>query len=192
MTSNIILRRLLAVHDALDDAGLPHAFGGAIALAFHVGEPRATSDIDVNITADPDDPEPTLRALPRPVRWSADDASAVQRDGQVRVWWRQDPFDTPLDLFLPQHPRLHELVVRRAERVALLGRTIPILTATDLMIFKVWYDRSKDWVDIEEMLRYAKADHREAAAWITELLGPDDHRLGSLRRRVEEVEAGSG
>lgn len=189
MTNNVILRRLLAVHEGLDAADLPHAFGGAIALAFHVGEPRATSDIDVNITADPLHPQPTLQALPARVAWGDDDIAAIQRDGQVRVWWREDPFDTPIDLFLTQHPRLHELVVRRAEQVELLGHTIAVLTATDLMIFKIWYDRRKDWADIEEMLRYAKADHREAAGWIAELLGPEDHRLATLQQLVTEVGA---
>lgn len=189
MTSNIILRRLLAVHDGLDDAGLPHAFGGAIALAFHVGQPRATSDIDVNITGDPDDPERVFRSLPGPVRWDADDGRACRCDGQVRLWWREEPFDTPIDLFLPQHPRLHELVVSRAEQVELLERTIPVLSATDLMIFKVWHDRRKDWADIEAMLAYDKADHREAAEWITELLGADDARIDTLRALVAEVNA---
>lgn len=86
MTSNVILRRLLELHDALRSAGLDHAFGGAIALAFHVGEPRATSDIDVNITSDPDDPERVFTALPRQVRWDADDASSCRQHGQVRLW----------------------------------------------------------------------------------------------------------
>ena len=41
--------RLLAVHDALDGAGMPHAIGGAIALGYCVVEPRGTRDLDVNV-----------------------------------------------------------------------------------------------------------------------------------------------
>jgi len=34
--------QLLAVHDGLDAAGIPHAIGGAIALGYCVLEPRGT------------------------------------------------------------------------------------------------------------------------------------------------------
>jgi hypothetical protein len=44
-----LVDRLFAIHDALADAGLAHAFGGAIALAYCVEEPRGTRDLDVNI-----------------------------------------------------------------------------------------------------------------------------------------------
>lgn len=187
MTANIILRRLLHVHDGLEQHRLAHAFGGAIALAFHVGDPRATSDIDVNVTADAADPARVFRALPDQVRWSGGDVRACQYDGQVRLWWRQEPFDTPIDVFLPQHPRLHEQAVLRAECVELLQRSVPVLTATDLMIFKMLYARRKDWADIEAMLRYGKADHDEAARWIADLLGPDDVRLVTLREVLADV-----
>lgn len=36
------------IHRALAEAGVPHAFGGAIAMNYH-REPRATLDIDINI-----------------------------------------------------------------------------------------------------------------------------------------------
>ena len=43
----LLLRRIITVHDALVHTAIAHAFGGAIANAFH-GEPRATTDIDIN------------------------------------------------------------------------------------------------------------------------------------------------
>ena len=42
-------RKIVGVHTMLTSAALPYAFGGALALAFHTGEPRGTRDIDVNI-----------------------------------------------------------------------------------------------------------------------------------------------
>ena len=42
-------RKIVGVHTMLTSAALPHAFGGALALAFYTGEPRGTRDIDVNI-----------------------------------------------------------------------------------------------------------------------------------------------
>ena len=45
--------QLLAVHDGLDAAGIPHAIGGAIALGYCVLEPRGTRDVDVNVFVAP-------------------------------------------------------------------------------------------------------------------------------------------
>ncbi|MDQ1395101.1 MAG: hypothetical protein QOG64_360, partial [Acidimicrobiaceae bacterium] len=42
-----LAERLLVVHAGLDGARIPHAFGGAIALAYCTEEPRGTRDIDV-------------------------------------------------------------------------------------------------------------------------------------------------
>lgn len=40
--------KIEAVHRNLDEAGVPHAFGGAVALSYYA-EPRETEDIDVNV-----------------------------------------------------------------------------------------------------------------------------------------------
>ncbi len=37
-----------ALHKQLKGAGVPHAFGGAVALAYY-GAPRPTTDIDINV-----------------------------------------------------------------------------------------------------------------------------------------------
>lgn len=47
--------KLLTAHNALAAAGIDHAFGGAIALAYCTGEPRATADLDINIFSPPSD-----------------------------------------------------------------------------------------------------------------------------------------
>ena len=62
---SLLGERLLAVHDSLTDAALPHAFGGAIALAYCTEEPRGTRDLDVNVFVDPLRAEEALSALPR-------------------------------------------------------------------------------------------------------------------------------
>src|SRR5206468_4298946 len=53
---------IVRIHHALDRAAIPHAFGGAIANAF-CGEPRATTDIDINIFLPETEPDETLRAV---------------------------------------------------------------------------------------------------------------------------------
>ncbi len=56
--------RLVALHRALARRRIPHAFGGAIALAYWTLDPRATSDIDVNVFIPAADAGRLLRALP--------------------------------------------------------------------------------------------------------------------------------
>jgi hypothetical protein len=177
--------KLLAVHRALDAAGYRHAFGGAIALAYHVEQPRATADIDVNVQADPQDAEALFAALPEQFGHAAKDARALRRDGQCRLYWDR----TPLDLFLPQH-ELHATVQSRAMTVDFAGAPIPILSATDLIVFKSLFDRTKDWADIEEMLRpgaLGKPDLDEVRHWLEALIGADDPRLARLDQALRRA-----
>ncbi|MGQ0632507.1 MAG: hypothetical protein ACT4P1_15925 [Sporichthyaceae bacterium] len=167
--------RIEAVDAHLSAAEIAHAFGGAIALAYHIENPRATDDIDVNITADPSIAESVLRALPPGVTWSAPDVARIAAHGQARVFWDR----IPLDLFFPQH-ELHEVVAGRVEWVPFGGTRIPIVSATDLTIFKALFDRGQDWIDIEHMWVYGKVDRSEVRAWLVRLLGGDDHRLARL------------
>ena len=48
MTEPGLAAKLVALHDALDEAAIPHAVGGAIALGYYA-EPRATIDVDINV-----------------------------------------------------------------------------------------------------------------------------------------------
>lgn len=184
----IVLERAVQVHHLLEAAGVAHAVGGALALAYHVGEARATRDIDLNVHADPQDPEALFALLPGDVPWSDADVAMVRSTGQVRLWWPhpdgQPPI--PLDLFFPQSP-LHELVNQRAERVAMLDSVVPIVSATDLMIFKMLFDRRKDWADIEELMRYGKVDVENARRWLTQIVGPADPRQGKLDELLAEL-----
>ena len=70
----------------------------------------------------------------------------------------------------------------------MLDAMVPIISATDLTIFKALYSRGKDWVDIEELLRYGTVDLVEVARWLTDLVGEDDPRLSRLREVRERAE----
>ena len=139
--------KALAVDIALTEAGTPHAFGGALALAFHIAEPRGTRDIDINVFVPANDARTVLGILPTEVQWTDHDVEEVERNGQVRVFWD----DTPLDLFFVTHP-FHENAASHVESVPFAGREIPILAADDLAVFKAFFDRTKDWADIEAMI----------------------------------------
>lgn len=180
----VLLRRLVAVHDALDTAGFAHALGGALALAVHVKEPRFTKDIDLNILADPVHPEPLLACLPSEIEVPAAASDAIRRDQQVRLIWPNP--ETPVDLFFPADPEYHRLVTSRATPFLFGDAAIPVMTATDLMVFKMLFDRTKDWADIESLLESGAGDPDEAASWIARFLGPEASQLGRLARTRAE------
>lgn len=175
-----LVDKLFVVHDSLTKAGLLHAFGGAIALAYCTDEPRGTRDLDVNIFTSASQAKAALEALPEQVTVDAGDIEAVLRDGQTRLWWD----DTPVDVFLNSLP-LHEAVADGIVWVPLAGREIPVLDCVSLVVFKALFDRTKDWADIEAVAERDPRQVEAAAETVEELLGKDDatfQRLVSLVR----------
>ena len=173
-----LVEKLLAIHDSLTAKGQQHAFGGAISLAYCVEEPRGTRDLDVNIFADAADAETVLAGLPEGVTLTAEDIEVVKRDGQTRLDWD----GTPIDVFLNNLP-LHESVANAVVWVPLEGRQIPVLDCASLVIFKAFFDRTKDWADIEAVAVATPEDIEIAATAIASLTSEDDpavQRLSSL------------
>jgi hypothetical protein len=164
-----LVEKLFTIHDSLTEAGLAHAFGGAIALAYCVEEPRGTRDLDVNIFVDASEAESVLASLPRKIRVRKKDIAKVKRDGQARLDWD----GTPIDVFLNNIP-LHDAVAAAVVWVQLEGREVPVLDCASLAIFKAFFDRTKDWADLEAIAQATPEDIEEAAATIADLIGEDD------------------
>jgi len=171
-----LVEKLFSIHDSLTEAGLAHAFGGAIALAYCVEEPRGTRDLDVNIFIDASQAESVLGSLPRGVRVRKKDVSRVMRDGQARLDWD----GTPIDVFLNNVP-LHDAVAASVVWVPLEGRDIPVLDCASLAIFKAFFDRTKDWADLEAIAIATPEDIEGAAATIADLVGDDDTAVEKLK-----------
>lgn len=160
--------KLLAVHHSLDANAIAHAFGGAIALAYCTQDPRGTSDLDVNIFVPPSDSHRVLSSLPAGIMHTRQDAKTLERDGQIRLWWDR----TPIDIFLNTHP-FHEQAATETRHVPFEGDNIPILSCHVLAVFKAMFDRSKDWVDIEQMVQADAVQSAVVAASVHDILGND-------------------
>jgi hypothetical protein len=168
--------KILAISGAFDGAEIAHAFGGALALAYWA-TPRATQDIDVNVFVPGERADAVLGALaalgvaePAP-----EERRALAERGQLRCRWEH----VPVDLFFAYDP-LHESCRARALRVPFgAGATIPILSAEDLAVFKVLFDRAKDWRDLGELLFALGPDFDAtyALGWLRRILEPGDARL---------------
>ena len=180
-----LAERIVALHSALARQRLPHAFGGAIALAYWTLDPRGTSDIDLNVFLPAADAERGLRALPDGVTHSAETAAAIVRDGQVRVWWDE----TPVDLFFDYEP-VHADAARNRRTVPFGETQIPVLGPVELAVFKAMFDRTRDWADIEAMVAAGTLDVDAVRAALAPLLDEEDHRFERLDESVRR--AGDG
>jgi len=168
--------KIVALHRALSSAAIPQAFGGALALAWCTQRARGTVDIDLNVFVDQDHAASVVAALPKNVTWSNADLSALQRDGQVRLWWD----DTPVDVFL-NTTEFHEQVAARTRIEPFAGENIPFLACSDLAVFKAYFDRTRDWAELEEMAAAGTLDVEYALGVIVRYLGADDPRVERLR-----------
>jgi hypothetical protein len=165
-----LAERIVALDRALHD--IPHAFGGAIALAYYA-EPRATYDIDLNVFVRATEVDRVSRPL-RDLSIAIDPrASAlIERDGQARIFWDS----TPIDLFFA-YDRFHEAAARACRLVPFADTTIPVLSAEHLLVCKVIFDRPKDWVDIDAMIALdPPIDVAEVLRWVGRIAGDDDRR----------------
>lgn len=133
-----------AVHDGFADHGLPHGFGGALALG-QITDPRATVDIDVNAFVDPSALGQVSAAL---ASWGYEAPSdrAIPVAG-VRYTSATHPF--PIDVFPSLDDRYQEVLERCVERpLRPGGPRLPFLAAVDLCVFKLSFNRLKDWTDL--------------------------------------------
>lgn len=174
--------KVVAIHEALDRKRIPHAIGGALALAYYA-EPRATIDVDLNVFV-ATERWPDVRDALAPVGVNVSiDESALERDGQVRLWWDRNP----VDLFFSYDP-FHEEMRKSARKVPFADTTIPILSPEHLAVCKAMFDRPKDWIDIEQILvATSPLDLPEIEAWLEAMVGESDGRLVRLREIAERL-----
>lgn len=171
--------KVVRLHEALTGAGFDHAFGGALALAWCTKRARGTIDIDLNVFAAAGDAEQILAALPPGVRRSEHDVERCREDGQVRLWWGE----TPIDIFAST-TEFHEGAADRALSHRFAGQSVPFLCCDDLAVFKAFFDRTRDWADIEEMISAGTLDANHALGALVRYLATDDDRVRRLRGLV--------
>jgi len=176
--------KVIAIHEQLRAAKIPHAIGGALALAYYA-EPRATIDIDLNVFVRVERWKDVVDALVR-LGVNADrlDPTALQRDGQCRLWWN----DNPVDLFFANE-EIHEEMRKKVRRVPFAGKTVPILAPEHLAVCKAMFDRPKDWIDIEQML--IATDHldiSEIEGWLSRMAGDGDPRVSRLKELAAQLQ----
>jgi Nucleotidyl transferase AbiEii toxin, Type IV TA system len=175
-----LAEKVVSIHRELEAAKIPHAIGGALALAYYA-EPRATVDVDVNVFVSTNR-WPEIRAALETIGVDVSvDPVALKRDGQVRLWWGRNA----VDLFF-SYDEFHEEMSKRSRRVPFGDTTLQILSPEHLAVCKAMFDRVKDWLDIEQILVATEPiDLAEIEAQLTRMVGASDPRIAKL----EEIKA---
>ena len=107
---------------------------------------------------------------------AAEDRALIAVDGQARLDWD----GSYLDVFFATMD-LHFEMAEHARLVRFGAVDIPILAPEDLIVCKAVFDRPKDWLDIEEMLRWGtEVDALRALGWVGEILGPESEAYARL------------
>ena len=100
----------------------------------------------------------------------------------MRLWWD----DTPVDLFFDYAP-IHAQAAAHARRVEFDGVELPVLGPVELVVFKVMFDRTQDWADVEAAMEAGTVDMDAVRAALATLLDPDDARLERLAELERQV-----
>jgi hypothetical protein len=166
---------MVAIHSHLRAVRIDHAFGGALALAWCTQQARGTIDLDVNVFVGPERTDDMLAGLPDGIVASASEREALLREGQARLWWDM----TPVDVFL-NTTAFHEEVATRVRWEPFAGVELPFLACEDLAVFKVFFNRTKDWADLEAMRDAGTLDVSAIAGVLASFLGNDDDRIARL------------
>lgn len=167
--------KMLAIHEHLWTAGIDHAFGGALALAWCTRQARGTIDLDLNVFVGPERADVALAGLPSAIVATAADRALLVGEGQARLWWDT----TPVDLFL-NTTDFHEAIATRVRWEPFAGATLPFLACEDLAVFKAFFNRSRDWADLEDMRDAGTLDVSAIAGVLATFLGGDDDRVARL------------
>lgn len=171
--------KVIALADSLESAKIPHAFGGAIALAYYA-TPRATIDIDLNVFLPPDEFDRVADAFKSLGVETTIDHQALERDGQCRVRWGR----TPVDLFMA-NVEFHKEMAEHTRKQPFAEATIRVLAPEHLLVCKALFDRPKDWIDIEQVvLTMPELKSDEVLAWLGVLAGKRDDRTKRFAQLV--------
>jgi len=141
----------IAVHQLLEEHEVPHGFGGALAFNLYA-DPRHTEDIDLSAFvpwSSRHDIIPMFTALGFRPNKGLDDAIPV---AGVRLVTPDS--DLKIDVFFAldeTYDRVQERLVRHPFGPDLVE--LPFFSAEDIALFKVSFNRDKDWVDLRQMIR---------------------------------------
>lgn len=174
--------KIIALRDVFETNHVPYAFGGAIAL-FYYRDPRSTIDIDVNVFLPPERQAEVSRLLQRLYDVDLAQVTAdVMTTGQTRSLWGT----TFVDLFFAD-TQFHDAMAHRVRRMPFLETEINVLSAEDLLVCKMLFDRPKDWLDVQAVAANAQLglDKRYVESALELFVDRSDARFERWRAAID-------
>ena len=167
---------------ALEEAGVPYAIGGAIALGAW-SDPRATHDVDINLFVGHEELSTALDALAAAgLVIDREAARLADQAGDVLVGRYEG---LRVDLFTPSIPFAWEALSTRRRLAGPSGEAW-YLSPEATAVFKLLFFRSKDLVDVERLVAVqgADLDREYIRRWLVEMMGALDERVQAFDRIV--------
>jgi hypothetical protein len=93
----------------------------------------------------------------------------------VRLRWGA----TPVDVFT-NTTEFHLAAADRAIVHEFASHAVPFLSCSDVAVFKAFFNRTRDWADLEEMVRAGTLDADLVIGALVHYLGADDERVEKL------------
>jgi hypothetical protein len=164
---NPIFAAALEVQTFCRERGWRFCFIGAVAVQ-RWGEPRLTQDVDVTLLTGFGKEAPYVDALLG--RFPGRRPDAREFALAYRVVLARGASGVPLDVALGAMPFEERAVDRASEFTIEPGVTLTTCGAEDLIVFKAFAGRAKDWLDIEGIALRQRERLDEALVWSE--LGP--------------------
>jgi len=145
---------LIAIHRAFEERAVDHALIGGLALSAH-GAARATVDLDWIADGF------KSKAVDEALRQQG--YEAVHRNDNVGNYISRDPVKGRVDVLFVRREN-GVAILRRASGQSVLGETVPVVDASDLIGLKVQgyannpLRRHRELADIERLLSFAVID----------------------------------
>ena len=125
-------------------------FIGGIALQ-RWGEPRLTLDVDISILTGFGNEEKFIEVLMN--RYKERMSGARDFALQNRVLLLQSEDNIALDIIFAALPFEEQVIVRASEYEFLEGIVLKTCSAEDLVVYKAFADRLRDWADVESIVQ---------------------------------------
>lgn len=146
---NPIFAAALEVQGFCRDRGWPFCFIGGVAVQ-RWGEPRGTQDVDVTVFTGFGCEAAYVDALLAAFRGRRADARAFALE--YRVALIRASGGVPVDVALGAMPFEERAVSRATDFAVRAGVSLAVCSAEDLVVFKAFAGRERDWLDIESIV----------------------------------------
>ena len=139
----------IAAQELCRERGFPFAFIGGVAVQCW-GEPRVTEDVELTLFCGFGNETPVIQAFLS--RFAPRIPDAAEFAEERRVILLKTSEGIPIDVALAGFPFEESLCRRAVLREFLPGISLQVCQADDLVVLKAFAGRSKNWMDIENVL----------------------------------------